>query len=126
MEKISYSVRILFLMVRIMFLVSNRKLDENKGKRVQIRRNCVLCCKASIILGAERTPLYKKDKKCGKIFFFAFGRPSISKPSPLPPPQRPVLSGFSDPPPGGQPDVLCECPLSLFYCYSVTEMCYTC
>ena len=36
-----------------MFLLSKRKLNENKGKRVQIKRNCVLCCKASIILGAE-------------------------------------------------------------------------
>ena len=51
-----------------MFLVSNRKLNENKGKRVQIRRNCVLCCKAFIILGAEQTPI-KRMKKCEKNFF---------------------------------------------------------
>ena len=61
MEYILYSVRILFLILRIMFLVSNRKLNDNKEKRVQIRRSCVLCCEAFIILGAERTPLYKKD-----------------------------------------------------------------
>ena len=30
--------------------------------------------------------------------------------TPLPPP-RPVLSGFSEPPLGGWPDVLYECPL---------------
>ena len=37
-------------------------------------------------------------KKCEKKFF-AFGVSQL--PPPLPPPQRPVLSGFSDPPPGG-------------------------
>ena len=85
-----------------MFLVSNRKLNENKGKRVQIRRNCVLCCKAFIILGAERTPSFIKRMKKMRKKIFSLPDVRVSQlPPPLPPPQRPVLSGFSDPPPGG-------------------------